>query len=89
MHDFLSSYLGFANCLHTFCKSHLMRELVFLYEQHQQGWANDLYQLFLEMLRYVQKQKARDAPPRQAAYQRWQRRYRAILRAGRLANPLT
>jgi transposase len=89
MHDFLSSYLGFENCLHTFCKSHLMRELVFLYEQHQQGWANDLYQLFLEMLRYVQKQKARDAPPRQAAYQRWQQRYQAILRAGRLANPLT
>ena len=89
MHDFLSSYLGFENCLHTFCKSHLMRELVFLYEQHQQGWANDLYQLFLEMLRSVQKQKARAAPPRQAAYRRWQQRYRARLRAGRLANPLT
>jgi hypothetical protein len=32
MHDFLSSYLSFENCLHTFCKSHLLRELVFLYE---------------------------------------------------------
>jgi transposase len=89
MHDFLSSYLGFENCLHTFCKSHLMRELVFLFEQHHQSWANDLYQLFLEMLRDVQEQKARDAPPRKAAYQRWQQRYRAIVRAGRLANPLT
>ena len=87
MHDFLSSYLGFANCLHTFCKSHLMRELVFLFEQHRQSWAQDLHQLFLEMLRYVQRQKARDAPPRRAAYQRWQQRYRQILRAGRLANP--
>jgi transposase len=89
MHDFLSSYLGFEKCLHTFCKSHLMRELVFLFEQHQQTWANDLYQLFLEMLRYVQKQKARDAPPSRAAYKRWQQRYRRILRAGRLANPLS
>src|ERR1035437_9459419 len=30
MHDFLSSYLSFENCLHTFCKGHLLRELVFL-----------------------------------------------------------
>jgi transposase len=35
MHDFLSSYLGYENCLHTFCKSHLMRELVFLFESNQ------------------------------------------------------
>ena len=87
MHDFLSSYLGFENCLHTFCKSHLMRELVFLFEQHHQDWANKLYQLFLDMLRYAQKQKARDAPLSKAAYQRWQHRYRQALHAGRLANP--
>jgi len=89
MHDFLSSYLSFENCLHTFYKSHLMRELVFIFEQHQQSWAEDLYELFLEMLRYVQKQKARDAPVRKAHYQWWQRRYRRLLRAGRQANPLT
>jgi transposase len=53
MTDFLSSYLAFDNCLHTFCKSHLMRELVFLFEQHQQAWAKDLYDLFLEMLQCI------------------------------------
>jgi transposase len=89
MHDFLSSYLSFENCLHTFCKSHLMRELVFIFEQHQQSWAKDLYDLFLEMLRYVQEQRARAAPVGRAEYKRWQRRYRQILRAGRQTNPLT
>ncbi len=89
MHDFLSSYLSFENCLHTFCKSHLMRELVFLFEQHQQRWAKDLYDLFLEMLRYVQEQKARDAPVGRAEYKRWQERYLQLLRAGRRINPLT
>jgi transposase len=89
MHDFLSSYLSFENCLHTFCKSHLIRELVFIFEQHQQSWAKDLYQLFLEMLRYVQEQKARDAPISQAQYKWWQRRYRRLLRAGRQVNPLS
>jgi transposase len=89
MHDFLSSYLSFDNCLHTFCKSHLMRELVFIFEQHHQSWAKDLYDLFLEMLRYVQGQRARAAPVSQAEYEQWQKRYRQLLRAGRQANPLT
>jgi transposase len=63
MPDFLASYLSFENGLHTFCKSHhLMRELVFLFEQHQPPWAKDLYDLFLEMLKCVKDRKAREAP---------------------------
>ena len=89
MHDFLSIYLGFENCLHTFCKSHLMRELVFIFEQHDQSWAKELHDLFLEMLQCIQERKARDAPLSQAEYQRWYERYWEILRAGRQANPLT
>jgi len=89
MHDFLSSYLGFENCLHTFCKSHLMRELVFIFEQHHQNWAKELYDLFLEMLRLVRQRKARDAPLTEAEYKGWRRRYRKILRQGRRDNPLT
>ncbi len=89
MHDFLSSYLSFEDCQHTFCKSHLLRELVFLFEQHDQAWARELHDLFLEMLESVRALKARDAPPNQGHYRRWQKRYRRILRAGRKANPLT
>lgn len=88
MHDFLSSYLGFENCLHTFCKSHLMRELVFIFEQHHQNWAKELHDLFLEMLHHAQEQKARAAPPDEADYGRWQERYHQLLRAGREINPL-
>jgi len=89
MHDFLSSDLGFENCLHTFCKSHRMRELVFLFEQHQQQWAKDLYDLFLEMLQCVKDRKARDAPLTEKEFRRWRLQYRKILKAGRQANPLT
>lgn len=89
MHDFLSSYLGFDHCLHTFCKSHLMRELIFLFEQHQQSWAKGLHDLFLEMLQCVQERKARDAPLSKAEYKRWHARYWELLTAGRQANPLT
>lgn len=89
MTDFLPAYLAFENCFHTFCKSHLMRELVFLFEQHQQSWAKDLHDLFLEMLKSVKDQKARAAPPTKIDFKDWQRQYRKILRAGRNANPLT
>ena len=89
MHDFLSSYLSFQNCLHTFCKSHLLRELIFLFEQHQQAWANDLHDLFLAMLERVRALKARDAPSTEKEFRRWQQQYRKILRAGRRANPIT
>jgi transposase len=89
MHDFLSSYLGFENCFHTFCKSHLMRELVFIFEQHHQSWAKELHDLFLEMLQCVQERKARDAPLSKAQYKHWLERYWKLLRAGRQANPLS
>ena len=89
MHDFLSSYLSFDHCLHTFCKSHLLRELVFLFEQHQQAWAKNLHDLFLEMLERVRVLKARDAPSTEMEFRRWQQQYRKILRAGRRANPIT
>jgi transposase len=89
MHDFLSSYLGFENCLHTFCKSHLLRELIFLFEQHRQPWAGDLHDLFMDMFLCVQNRKARDAPVTEKEYKRWSQQYWKILRAGRRANPLT
>jgi transposase len=89
MHDFLSSYLGFENCLHTFCKGHLLRELVFLFEEHHQRWAGNLHDLLLDMLQYVRDHKARDAPMTQRDFQRWRQRYWKLLRTGRRANPLT
>ena len=89
MTDFLSSYLAFDHCRHTFCKSHLMRELIFLFEQHQQPWAQDLYDLFLEMLLCLQDGKTRDAPMTKKECHAWQQRYRNLLQVGRQANPLT
>ncbi|MBV5331439.1 hypothetical protein JZU69_03375, partial [bacterium] len=67
----------------------LMRELIFLFEQHQQSWAKDLYDLFLEMLQWVKNCKTRDEPLTQKEFRVWRSKYRKILKAGRQANPLT
>ena len=89
MHDFLAAYISLEHCAHTFCKSHLMRELVFIFEVHHQAWANDLYDLFLEMLQEVKKRKARDAPFTEPELDELHRRYWVILDQGRQDNPLT
>jgi len=89
MHDFLAIYLAFDNCLHTFCKGHLLRELTFLYEQHGQLWAKDLYDLFLEMLQCMKDRKSRDAPLGKKEFHEWEKKYARILKAGRQSNPLT
>ena len=89
MHDFLASYLAFDLCLHTFCKSHPLREWIFLFEQPQQAWAKDLHDLLLEMNRGVQARKALAAPWTDAELARWHDRYREVLGAGRQANPRT
>lgn len=89
VHDFFASYLGYEQCGHSFCKCHLMRELVFVFEQHHQPWAKGLHDLFREMHQSVQERKARDAPPTQADYRSGQARYRKLLNQGRQANPPT
>ena len=75
--------------MHVFCKSQLLRELIFLFEEHQQQWAGDLHDLFLGMLRWVQQRKARDALVSEAQVRKWERQYWKVLRAGRRANPRT
>ena len=41
VHDFWSPYLKY-DCGHAFCNAHLLRELVFLWEEAAQAWAKDM-----------------------------------------------
>ncbi len=41
VHDFWSSYLKY-DCLHAFCNAHLLRELIFLWEEQKQQWAKTM-----------------------------------------------
>lgn len=41
VHDFWSPYLKY-DCGHAFCNAHLLRELVFLWEEDAQAWAKDM-----------------------------------------------
>jgi transposase len=41
VHDFWSCYLKYG-CLHAFCNAHLLRELIFLWEEQSQQWAQTM-----------------------------------------------
>ncbi len=65
-----------------------LRELIFLEEQYQQGWATDLKALLREMKEAVEQARAqghRQLPD--ALHAAFVTRYRALLAAGHAANP--
>jgi transposase len=41
VHDFWGPYLNY-DCDHAFCNSHLLRELIFLWEEQEQAWAKTM-----------------------------------------------
>jgi transposase len=87
VHDCYSSYFTLKNCLHALCNAHFLRELVFLYEVLHQEWAKKMHDLLLEMLRAVQERKECAGQFTAAQLAPWIKRYRALLRQGRAANP--
>ena len=42
VHDHLKAYFTYKDCLHALCNEHHLRELKFLYEEHQEPWAEKL-----------------------------------------------
>jgi len=49
VHDFWSAYLKYDNVKHSFCNTHLERELIYAYETTEQAWADALNKLLSEM----------------------------------------
>jgi transposase len=88
VHDGWAAYRAYTTCRHALCNIHHLRELTFLEEQYQQGWAKSLKALLLEMKAAVEAARAeshtRLAPERRQAFVN---RYRALLVAGHAANP--
>jgi len=46
-HDAWAPYFTYDNCTHALCNAHLLRELIFLYEQDHQTWADELATLLV------------------------------------------
>jgi transposase len=88
VHDGWAAYRANASCRHALCNIHHLRELTFLHERYQQGWAHDLKGLLRHMKAATDQARAQGAtglpqPERDA----FVARYEALLAAGLAANP--
>ncbi|MBN1425820.1 IS66 family transposase [Candidatus Fermentibacteria bacterium] len=88
VHDFWDSYLKY-DCDHAFCNAHLLRELIFLWEEQGQAWAKTMIDHLLAIK--TAADTARDAglaalPVEDLDW--FLKRYQQIVEAGYAQNPL-
>jgi len=87
VHDFWSSYLKY-NCDHAFCNAHLLRELIFLWEEQDQKWAKTMIDHLLAIKTAVDTARQAGLAALPAAdLDRFHNRYLHIVQAGYTQNP--
>jgi transposase len=90
VHDCYRSYLHYSGCAHALCNAHVLRELIFLHEQHHQAWADELATLLVTAKDLADAARAAGRahvdPVTQAAIAA---HYDHLLWQGRVANPAT
>ena len=87
LHDGWTSYFQFNECTHALCNAHHLRELRFVEEQYQQGWASEMAQLLRDA-----KQEVTNCPDERNALaperiREYHQRYERVLQQGCKANP--
>jgi transposase len=88
VHDFWDSYLKY-DCNHAFCNAHLLRELIFLWEEQEQTWAKRMIDHLLGIKEAVATARTAGLtalPP--ADQERFLKRYERIVQAGYAQNPV-
>jgi len=84
IHDFWKPYMTY-DCDHGLCNAHHLRELVFLFEQQGQTWAQKMFDLLLDMNGFVDKHNIQLTPQQKNP---WLKQYHEILSEGWETNPL-
>jgi transposase len=87
VHDFWKSYFDYC-CAHALCNAHLLRELVFLWEERGQKWAKELFDHLLAVKAAVDAARGAGlAALPQAEQDRFLSGYEAVVRSGYAENP--
>lgn len=87
IHDFFQSYYQY-DCDHGLCNAHLLRELIFLYEVHDQKWADQMIDCLLDMKDAVEKAKEQNVSNCEIQGEKLKTRYDEIVQQGFDINPL-
>jgi transposase len=89
IHDHFQSYFQFNNCLHGLCNAHHLRELQFITDQYQQGWAAQMSQLLLDIKAAVARAPDTHCSLSPYRCRLFSDKYDQILADGFAANPMS
>jgi transposase len=88
VHDGWVSYWQYGDCQHALCNAHHLRELTFVAEELEQGWAQELRELLLEIKQATDAAREQGVAELAAETQRaFEARYDALLEGGLTMNP--
>jgi transposase len=87
VHDHWKSYFTYTQCHHGLCNAHHLRELEFVTEQYQQGWAKEMGDVLREINRTVKQIRLSSDHVEAQQLTEFESRYDEILEVGFRANP--
>ena len=88
MHDGYRSYEQYPDVQHALCNAHHLRELIFIHENYQQPWAEDMLKLLLEIKQAVETaQENHLAALSPVQIGDFENRFRELVERGLEANP--
>ena len=88
IHDFWSAYFNY-DCDHGMCNAHILRELVFLYEQYDKTWSKDMIDCLLNAKILVDQAKSNEQNCLKSEHlDTIKNRYENIIAEGELKEPI-